>query len=260
MGARARTTIAIASGKGGVGKSTVSVNLAVTLAARGVAVGLLDLDIYGPDVPAMVGLTRRRPTKNLEVWRSPRENQPAERPVEAFGVKLMSTQFLLAEDQTVALSAAFADLLVHRMALALDWGDLDVLLLDLPPGTADLQQVVAKKLSPDGVIMVVTPQDVAHLDARKALTMYRKAKVPITGGVENMAGLACPGCGEHIEVFPQVPLERSIWADNVRRLASIPMEPAIARAGEEGKPAVATAPDGPVAQAFNELADALDLP
>src|SRR5688572_25388670 len=151
-------TIAVASGKGGVGKSTISLNLAVSLAAtHGVRTGLLDADLYGPDIAAMVGLTRRRRTKSVEVWSASTERQPA---VERFGIELMSAQFLLGEDQSLSLTKSLAMLLLGRLRDGIDWGDLDLLVLDLPPGTADLQQLVARHFGLDGVLMVVTPQDV----------------------------------------------------------------------------------------------------
>jgi ATP-binding protein involved in chromosome partitioning len=254
----ASRVLAIASGKGGVGKSTVALNLAVTLSRAGARVGLLDADLYAPDVPAMVGLTRRRPARALEVWHNPALRDEQSAPVEAFGVQLMSTQFLLAEDQTVAMTSSMAELLVARLTTGLAWGDLDWLLVDLPPGTADVQQVVARQLRPEGAVVVVTPQDVAHLDAKKAIAMYRARGVPVLGGVENMARLLCPCCGERVEVFPSVAPERSIWADNVPKLASIPLQPAVARAAEDGTPAVVADPDGPVADAFRSLARSLD--
>jgi ATP-binding protein involved in chromosome partitioning len=254
----ASQVIAIASGKGGVGKSTVALNLAVTLASGGAKVGLLDADFYAPDLPVMVGLTRREPAGHLNVWTNPALDGRRSDPVEAFRVKLMSTQFLIGEDQTIGLDATMARLLINRLALGINWGPLDWLLVDLPPGTADLQQVVAHELRPDGVVLVVTPQDVAHLDAKKTLAMFRAVDVPIIGGIENMAGLICPGCSELIEVFPAVAPERSIWADGVTKLASIPMQPAIARAGELGTPAVIVEPDGVVARVFADLAAVLE--
>ena len=243
-------TIAVASGKGGVGKSTISLNLAVSLARAGVRTGLLDADLYGPDVAAMVGLTRRRRTKSVEVWSASTDRQPA---VERFGIRLMSAQFLLGEDQSLSLTKSLANLLLDRMRNGIDWGDLDLLIVDLPPGTADLQQLVARHLGLDGVLMIVTPQDVAHLDAKKALTMYRANGVRILGGVENMAGLLCPCCGNEIEVFPACAADRSIWATGVERLAAVPLQPAIARGGEDGRPVVVTDPDGAMSATFAAL-------
>jgi ATP-binding protein involved in chromosome partitioning len=244
-------TIAVASGKGGVGKSTVSLNLSVSLAHRGLRTGLLDADLYGPDIAAMVGLTRRRRTRHVEVWSATSSREQA---VERFGIKVMSAQFLLGEDQSLSLTQPLANLLLDRMRNGIDWGDLDVLVVDLPPGTADLQQLVARHLGLAGVLMIVTPQDVAHLDAKKALSMYRANGVPVLGGVENMAALACPCCSTAIDVFPPCREERSIWATGVERLCSIPMEPAVARAGEDGTPVVVSDPDGPVSATFAALA------
>ena len=249
--------VAIASGKGGVGKSTITVNLATALAQRGLKVGMVDLDLYGPDIPVMLGLTRRRPAKHLDVWRAPDPTKPPEQPIDRFGVKVMSTQFLLAEEQTVAVDAPFAELLVDRMTNRLDWGPLDWLFIDLPPGTADLQQLVARRLQPDGVIVIVTPQDVAHLDAKKAITMFRQRRIPILGGVENMTGLTCPCCATALTIFPAVAPERSIWADGVKAIASIPIEPAIAEASERGTPVVVRDPDSEVARRFAALAEKL---
>ena len=243
-------TIAVASGKGGVGKSTVSLNLSVALATAGIRTGLLDADLYGPDVAAMVGLTRRKRTRSVEVWSASADRQPA---VERYGIKVMSAQFLLGEDQSLSLTKSLANLLLDRLRNGIDWGDLDLLVVDLPPGTADLQQLVARHLGLDGVLVIVTPQDVAHLDAKKALTMYRANGVPILGGVENMAGLLCPCCGNEVEVFPPCAPERSIWAAGVERLASIPMQTAVARAGEDGRPIVVGDPDGAVSATFGAL-------
>jgi ATP-binding protein involved in chromosome partitioning len=243
--------LAVASGKGGVGKSTVSLNLAIALARGGVPVGLLDADLYGPDLPSMVGLTRRKRAGSVEVWKAGRAPEPA---VERFGVRMMSAQFLLGEDQALSLSMPMASLLLDRLRNGIDWAGAEVLLVDLPPGTADLQQLVARHLGLTGVLIVVTPQDVAHLDAKKAITMYRTARVPVLGGIENMAALVCPCCDTAIEVFPPCAPERSIWADGVRRLASIPLQPDVARGAEDGRPITIADPDGPIASIFAALA------
>lgn len=243
--------VAVASGKGGVGKSTVSLNLAVALARAGVRAGVLDADLYGPDIAAMVGLTRRRHARSVEVWSASATAEPA---VERFGIRLMSAQFLLGEDQALALTMPLAKLLLARLRDGIDWGDTELLVVDLPPGTADLQQLAARHLDLAGVLMVVTPQDVAHLDAKKALTMFQAEKVPILGGIENMAGLTCPCCEAHVEVLPPAAAERTIWATGVERLASFPMLAAVAAGGESGVPITVADPDGDVSARFDALA------
>lgn len=216
----AARTIAVVSGKGGVGKTTVAIGLALALAAKGESVGLLDADLYGPDVPRMLGLTRTRPANALTVWADLRGGGRP-RPVQTHGIKVWSTQFLVSEDQAVALDAPMAGLLLRRAAGTVDWGELNYLVVDLPPGTADVQQHVAGELRLGGAVVVVTPQDVAHLDARKVLTMLGRAKVPVLGGVENMAPFPCPDCGVEIDLFPSTADERAIWS-SVPRLARIP--------------------------------------
>lgn len=251
----ARHVVAVVSGKGGVGKSTVSLNLALALAERGHAVGLLDADLYGPDIALMVGLTRQHPAKGVTVWTNPLLAEMPQAPVERFGIKVMSSQFLVAEDQAVAMSDSIMQLLLGRLMDQLDWGSLDYLVVDLPPGTADLQQLMARQAGLSGVIVVVTPQDLAHLDAKKAISMYTTNNVSVLGGVENMSGMACPDCGHHIDVFPRVPHDRSIWATGIERLALVPMVPALAQAAEAGQPTLLAHPDGEPAQAFRGLAD-----
>jgi ATP-binding protein involved in chromosome partitioning len=209
-------------------------NLAVALAEQGHDVGLLDADLYGPDIPRMIGLARTKDAKHLDLWRADSEK---EEPFEKFGLKIMSAGFLLGENQSLSLQAGLIDLLLVRLTKGVAWGDLDYLVIDLPPGTADLQQQLMQRLRLSGAVVVVTPQDVAHLDARRVLDLCRRANVRVLGGVENMDGLACPHCDERIDVYPRVQEERSIWAAGVERLASIPLDPAVALAGERGEPA-----------------------
>jgi ATP-binding protein involved in chromosome partitioning len=225
--------IAVASGKGGVGKSTVSLNLALALAERGEKVGLLDADFYGPDIPRMIGLVRTKSARYLNLWDAEQADQE---PVEKFGIRFMSVGFLMGENQSVSLQSGLVDLLLVRLLKNVAWGDLDYLIIDLPPGTADLQQQLIERTDLDGVLLVVTPQDVAHLDAKKVLDLCRRTNVDVIGAVENMSGLVCPGCGERIDVFPRVSEERSIWSLGIRKLAEIPMDPAVAAAGEAGRP------------------------
>ncbi len=262
MGARAGTAAAIAvtSGKGGVGKSTVSLNLALALAERGLDVGLLDADFYGPDIPLMVNLKRSQP---LERWLLGRAGGgPALEPVERFGLKLMSVGFLIGERQALSLPAPLLQGALRQLLTDVRWGSLDYLVIDLPPGTADLQQELFGLVELAGALLVVGPQDVAHLDGKKVLDMLRTANVPVLGGVENMAGLACPHCGELIDVFPRSTPERSVWGDGVPLLASLPLDPEVGRAGDAGAPIFVSAPEGTQARIYRELAsrivDAVD--
>lgn len=229
----ARAVVAVASGKGGVGKSTIALNLAVALAERGAAVGLLDADFYGPDIPVMANLTRTRPARRWSLWEA---RGIRLEPVERFGVKLMSVGFLLAEDQVFPGAAGTLGWVARQLLADVAWGDLDYLFVDFPPGTGDLQQDVVAATAFAGAIVVVTPQDVAHLDAKKLLVMLREAGVPVLGGIENMSGFPCPHCGERIDVFPAAPTARTIWADGVPLLGTLPLDPALAEAGEHGRP------------------------
>ena len=197
----ARFPIAVASGKGGVGKSTISLNLALALRERGASVGLLDADFYGPDIPLMLNLKRSEELERWDLWR--RRGIKLE-PLERFGLRVMSVGFLLAEQQALAMPAPLLGGVIRQLLADVAWGPLDYLVIDLPPGSADLQQQLVTHLDLAGAIVVAGPQDVAHLDARRALDFLRSVGVPILGGVENMTTLACPHCGEPIDVFPRV--------------------------------------------------------
>jgi ATP-binding protein involved in chromosome partitioning len=249
------SVIAVTSGKGGVGKSTVSLNLALALAARDLRVGLLDADFYGPDIPLMVNLKRDVPLKRWMLGRAMQSGALSLEPVERYGIRIMSVGFLVAESQALAMPAQLLHGALRQLLVDVRWGELDVLVVDLPPGTADLQQQLVGQVDLAGAIVVVGPQDVAHLDARKVLDMLGSAGVRVLGAVENMTAFACPHCGNVVDVFPRAAAERSIWGDGVPRLASIPLDPAIARAGDRGVPVVVGAPDGEQARAFGELAD-----
>jgi ATP-binding protein involved in chromosome partitioning len=220
--------VAVASGKGGVGKSTVSLNLARALADSGRAVGLLDADVYGPDIPLMLGMKRTRELRTWLLGRDPRFGRVALEPVECLGVKVMSVGFLLAEHQALTMPAQLVDLVARQLVEDVAWGDLDYLIVDLPPGTADLQQQLFTRGRFAGAIVVVGPQDVAHLDARRLVTMLRDAGVAILGAVENMSALQCPHCGDRIEVFPPVAEERSVLRE-IPLLGKVPLDPAYAR-------------------------------
>ncbi|HKU56464.1 MAG TPA: P-loop NTPase, partial [Gaiellaceae bacterium] len=219
--------VAVASGKGGVGKSTVSLGLARALAARGGRVGLLDADVYGPDIPLMLGLKQTRELRRWDLARNPRFGRIELEPVEVAGVKVMSVGFLLAEPQMFAMPAMLASFIGDQLVRGVRWGELDHLVVDLPPGTADLQQHIVGTMGLAGAIIVVGPQDAAHLDARKILALLRDTNVPVLGAVENMRGFRCPHCGELMDVFPPVAAERSLLRD-VELLVSIPLDPAFA--------------------------------
>ena len=219
--------IAVASGKGGVGKSTVSLGLARALADAGHAVGLLDADIYGPDIPLMLGLKQTRELRRWELGRNSRFGRVELEPVEVEGIKVMSVGFLLAEPQMFAMPAMLASFIGDQLVRNVRWGELDYLIVDLPPGTADLQQHIFATMELTGAILVVGPQDAAHLDARKVLSLLRDAGVTVLGAVENMRGLRCPHCGETLDVFPPVAEERSLLRE-VELLVSIPLDPALA--------------------------------
>ena len=250
--APARFVIAVGSGKGGVGKSTVSLNLALALAERGAPVGLFDADFYGPNIPRMVGLTRTEWSSDWTVAR--RGKQATMTPIKRYGLQIMSAGFLLGEDQPMAVDALTMHLLLRQLVRDVAWDGLKYLLIDLPPGTADLQQHMLRDLVLSGAILVVTPQEVAHLDARKALRQYRQAHVPILGGIENMSSFLCPHCGESSELFAPVPSSRSIWEMGVERLGAIPWDAAICRAGDTGRPLLIAEPESPQATAFRQMA------
>lgn len=221
----ARFVVAVGSGKGGVGKSTVSLRLAVALAGKGLSVGLVDADLYGPDIPLMVGISREEQARQLHLWR---KDAARHEPIKRHGISIMSVGFLIGERQALTMGAPLLTAALNQLVTNVDWGDLDVLLIDLPPGTADLQQQLLSIVSLDGALVVVGPQDVAHLDGRKFIDFLRDAAIPIVGGIENMSGLQCPHCGEHVEVFPPVADDRSIWADGAALLGRIPLDPALA--------------------------------
>jgi ATP-binding protein involved in chromosome partitioning len=251
----ARFAIAVGSGKGGVGKSTVTVNLALALAEGGAAVGVLDADVYGPNIPLMVGLTRKEWTGDWTLARNPAMGTlPLLPPIERYGLKIMSAGFILAEDQPMLLSARTVRLLMRQLVQQVDWGHLDYLIIDLPPGTGDIQQNLLQELALSGAVLVVTPQDVAHLDGKKALQQYRRAGVPLLGAVENMSGFRCPHCGQPVDVFSRVPDARAIWALGVEKLGAVPLDPGVSQAGDRGCPVLVAQTDSPQATAFRQIA------
>jgi ATP-binding protein involved in chromosome partitioning len=250
----ARSVIVVASGKGGVGKSTISLNLSLALVQRGAAVGLLDADIYGPDIPLMINLTRRQHRSSWTLYRNPRLAEARVEPVERFGLKVMSAGFLVGEDQSLAFPATSINLMLNQLTLETEWGELDYLVVDLPPGTADVQQHITSMFRSCSALIVVGPQDAAHLDAKKVLAMFSERRVPVLGGVENMHELRCPHCENDVELFPKVRASRSIWDVGVEKLAELPFEPRLAQEAERGRPLLVAAPQSAQAQRFRDLA------
>lgn len=245
------TTLVVAGGKGGVGKTTVAVHLALALARGGLRVGLADADIHGPNALRLLGLTRRQDAESVDLWHNPRgRRRVVIAPIEVHGLRLVSAQMMLGESQDFS-ATGFAQMLLDRLLLSTAWGDTELLVIDLPPGTGEVTQHILATTAPAGALLVVTPQDVAHLDARKLVTLLERVNTPILGGVENMAPMRCPCCGTEIELFPPTPTERSIWAAGVDRLASMPFSMATVADGERGVP---PDPDSVEAQRFDALA------
>jgi ATP-binding protein involved in chromosome partitioning len=252
--APARFVIAVGSGKGGVGKSTICLNLAAELAQSGRRVGLLDADFYGPDIPLMVGVSKTKALKQWALWRHQDLGGVRLEPLVREGIKIMSVGLVLAEQQAMAWPAQMIQFVGRQFLTAADWGELDYLLVDLPPGTGDVQQQLLALLPLMAAIVVVTPQDAAHLDARRLLELLRHSGIRILGGVENMTALACPHCGAEIALFSPVASERSVWAQGIPRLGVVPLDPTIAHAENGGKPIVIAEPKSASAAAFRQLA------
>jgi ATP-binding protein involved in chromosome partitioning len=237
--------LAIGSGKGGVGKSTVSSNLAVALARAGRRVGLLDADIYGPSQPRMMGVSQKPESPDGQTII----------PLKAHGVTIMSIGLMLPEEKAVVWRGPMLMGALQQMLGQVAWGDLDVLIVDLPPGTGDVAMTLCQKAQPSGAIVVSTPQDVALLDARKALDMFETLKTPVLGLIENMAVFTCPHCGGQSHIFGSGGTVAEASARGVPLLAQLPLDLNTRLAGDGGAPIAAG--DGPMADAYAQLADGL---
>ena len=241
-----KQTIAVSSGKGGVGKSTVTVNLAVALRQAGAAVGIIDSDVYGPDIPLMLG-TRGRPGMF--------ENRII--PVEAHGMKMMSIGLLVSDREPLVWRGPMIHSFIQQMLKDVNWGALDYLVFDMPPGTGDAQLSLSQVIPLSGVVMVTTPQEVALLDVRKAIAMFQKLNVPILGIVENMSYFVAPDTGTRYAIFGEGGGRKLADEYGVPLLAQVPLDPATRQAGDEGTPITIRVPDSLQARTFRELAVAV---
>jgi len=237
--------IAVASGKGGVGKSTTAVNLALALALDGARVGLLDADIYGPSQPRMVGMQGERP--------SSRDGKRIE-PMQAHGIKVMSIGFLIDEEQPMVWRGPMVTQALTQLLGDTDWGELDYLVVDMPPGTGDIQLTLAQRVPVSGAVVVTTPQDIALLDARKGLRMFQKVAVPVLGIVENMSTHVCSNCGHEEHIFGSGGGERMARQYGVRLLGALPLDIRIREETDAGRPTVVVDPEGPVGRAYVDMA------
>lgn len=245
--ASVKYTIAVASGKGGVGKSTVAANLATTLMKKGFKVGLLDLDVYGPSLPLTMGVT--------EVPKVLPGNKLL--PIKKYGMELMSFGFILGDDSPVIWRGPMVAKLVTQFLNDVQWGELDFLIMDLPPGTGDVQLTLVQKLALTGAIIVTTPQDLALLDVQRGANMFKKVNTPVLGIVENMSYYICVECGHHAEIFSHGGGERESLRMNVPLLGRIPLNELVMQAGDKGEPLAIHHGDSEIAQEFSKIADQL---
>ncbi|HET6161609.1 MAG TPA: iron-sulfur cluster carrier protein ApbC [Dongiaceae bacterium] len=236
--------IAVASGKGGVGKSTTAVNLALGLHANGLKVGLLDADVYGPSQPRMMGITGKPTSKDGKVME----------PMQNHGIKVMSMGFLIDEETPMIWRGPMVMSAITQLLRDVAWGELDVLVCDLPPGTGDTQLTMSQNVPLSGAVIVSTPQDIALLDAKKGLNMFRKVDVPVLGIIENMSYFACPHCGERSDIFSHGGAKREAERFGVDFLGEIPLDIAIRETSDGGHPIVVSDPKSPHAAAYRDIA------
>jgi ATP-binding protein involved in chromosome partitioning len=246
-GPNARHIIGVASGKGGVGKSTVAVNMAVALAESGKRVGFLDADVHGPSAPLLFGLVGQRPEQANE------EGKPL--PLEAFGVKIMSMGFFVERDNAVIWRGPIVGNFIKQLLGDVAWGDLDVLVIDFPPGTGDAQLTISQTIRMTGSIIVTTPNELALIDAIKGVAMFHKVEVPVLGVVENMAYFRCGSCGEATEIFGESRVGATAKEQGVELLGRIPIDPEVVRDSDAGRPVVLTHPESEAAQVYRSLAE-----
>ncbi|MCJ8307754.1 MAG: Mrp/NBP35 family ATP-binding protein [Rhizobiaceae bacterium] len=235
--------IAVASGKGGVGKSTTAINLALGLQNQGLKVGVMDADIYGPSLPRLVGIDSK-----------PEAEGRVLKPIEAYGLKVMSIGFLIAEDTPMIWRGPMVISALTQLLREVDWAPLDVLVVDMPPGTGDAQLTMAQQVPLAGSVIVSTPQDLSLIDARKGLNMFNKVSVPILGIVENMSTFICPSCGERSDIFGHGGAEAEAAKLGVPFLGGVPLHMDIRANSDAGTPVVASDPDGPHAMIYNKIA------
>ena len=239
-----RNVIAVASGKGGVGKSTVSANLALALSAEGAKAGVLDADIYGPSQPRMLGIGGRPESKDGKSLE----------PMNSYHVQVMSIGFLIEEDTPMIWRGPMVTQALEQLLQDTQWRDLDYLIIDLPPGTGDIQLTLAQKVPVSGAVIVTTPQDIALLDARKALKMFEKVEIPVLGIVENMSTHICSNCGHEEHIFGEGGGKRMSVEYSVEHLGDIPLDGRIRSDADGGRPTVVADPDGSLAQAYRTIA------
>jgi ATP-binding protein involved in chromosome partitioning len=241
---KVKNIVAVASGKGGVGKSTTAVNLALALAAEGAAVGLLDADIYGPSQPMMMGISGRPESADGKTME----------PLENYGVQVMSIGFLVAQDEAMIWRGPMATQALDQLLRQTNWADLDYLIVDLPPGTGDIQLTLSQRVPMTGAVIVTTPQDIALLDARKGIKMFEKVGVPILGIVENMAVHVCSKCGHAEHIFGEGGGKRMAAEYGMEYLGGLPLDIRIREQADSGKPTVVADPDGELAGVYKAVA------
>jgi len=239
-----KNVIAVASGKGGVGKSTTAVNLALALAAEGARVGMLDADIYGPSLPMMLGIDGRPESADGQTME----------PLEGHGVQANSIGFLIEQDNPMVWRGPMVTSALEQLLRQTNWHDLDYLIVDMPPGTGDIQLTLSQKVPVTGAVIVTTPQDIALLDAKKGLKMFEKVGIPILGIVENMAVYCCPNCGHVEHIFGQGGGEKMCADYGVELLGSLPLNLQIREQADSGRPTVVAEPDSPVAELYRGIA------